>query len=131
MQLVVDASVAIAASHNPVGFARFNAHDLVAPPLLPVEATSVLHETAWRKEITLDRAKLMRDRVLNAPISIRSPTKLHRAAWDLADQLGWAKAYDAQYVALAQLLSCKLVTLDERLLRGVDRLGVALRPRDL
>jgi len=131
MQLVVDASVAIAASHSPIGFARFKAHDLVAPQLLLVETSSVLHEMAWRDEITSNRAQLMRDRVLDAPISIRSPSKLLTAAWDLADEMGWAKTYDAQYVALARLLDCKLVTLDERLIRGIERLDVALRPREI
>jgi predicted nucleic acid-binding protein len=131
MQLVVDASVAIAASHSPIGFARFKTHDLVAPQLLLVEASSVLHEMAWRKEITPTRARTMLDRVLGAPISIRSPAKLLKAAWDLADEMGWAKTYDAQYVALARLLDCKLVTLDERLIRGIERLDIAVRPRDL
>lgn len=131
MQLVVDASVAIAASHSPIGFARFKTHDLVAPQLLLVEASSVLHEMAWREEIAPTRARTMLDRVLEAPISIRSPAKLLKAAWDLADEMGWAKTYDAQYVALARLLDCKLVTLDERLIRGIERLDIAVRPRDL
>lgn len=91
MRLVVDASVAIAASHSPLGFARFKSHELIAPPLMPVEATSVLHEMAWRKELTPSRAELMRERVLKADIDIRAPTKLHRATWDLADEMGWAK----------------------------------------
>jgi predicted nucleic acid-binding protein len=131
MQLVVDASVAIAASHSPIGFARFKAHDLVAPQLLLVEASSVLHEMAWREEITKERGRVMLDRILEAPISIRTPATLLRAAWDLADEMGWAKTYDAQYVALARLLGCKLVTLDERLIRGTARLAIAVRPRDI
>lgn len=49
----------------------------------------------------------------------------------MADELGWAKVYDAHYVALARLLDCKLVTIDERLLRGVARLGIAVRPSDV
>lgn len=131
MQLVVDASVAIAASHSPIGFARFKAHDLVAPQLLLVETSSVLHEMAWRKEITPARAQTMLDRVVGASIGIRSPARLLKAAWDLADEMGWAKTYDAQYVALARLLNCKLVTLDERLIRGIARLDLAVQPRDL
>jgi predicted nucleic acid-binding protein len=53
------------------------------------------------------------------------------AAWKVADELGWAKTYDAHYVALAQLLKCRLVTVDERMLRGVARLKIAVRPREL
>lgn len=33
--------------------------------------------------------------------------------------------------ARARLLNCKLVTLDERLIRGIERLDIAVRPRDL
>jgi predicted nucleic acid-binding protein len=38
---------------------------------------------------------------------------------------------NAHYVALAQMLKCRLVTTDERLLRGVARLKIAVRPREL
>lgn len=129
--LVVDASVAVAACHTPLGFARLGGHDLVAPQLMLVEASSVLHEMAWRKEISQQRAKTMLDRLLKAPVEIQTPDGLIQAAWRVADDLGWAKTYDAQYVALAEMLACKLVTIDERLLRGVARLDVAVRPRDL
>ena len=129
--LVVDASVAVAACHTPVGFAGFRGHELAAPQLMLVEAGSVLHEMAWREEIAKPRAKLMFARLLKAPVKIRTPGGLIKAAWNLADELGWAKTYDAQYVALAKMLDCRLVTVDERLLRGVARLGIAVRPREL
>jgi predicted nucleic acid-binding protein len=96
-----------------------------------VEASSVLHEMAWREEITKPRAKTILARLLKAPVNIRGPAGLVQSAWRVADELGWAKTYDAQYVALAQMLDCRLVTVDERLLRGVARLGIAVRPREL
>lgn len=86
---------------------------------------------AWRKEISAERPKTMLARLLKAPVQIRTPDGLIEAAWRIADDLGWAKTYDAQYVALAQMLACKLVSIDERLLRRVTRLNVAVRPRDL
>jgi predicted nucleic acid-binding protein len=73
---------------------------------------------AWRGEITKPRAKTMLERLLKAPVEIRTPDGLVQAAWNVADELGWAKTYDAHYVALARLLKCQLVTIDERLLRG-------------
>jgi len=85
----------------------------------------------WRKEITAPRSKMMLDRLLKAPVQTRTPDGLIEVAWRIADDLGWAKTYDAQYVALAQILACKLVSVDERLLRGVARLDIAVRPRDL
>jgi predicted nucleic acid-binding protein len=129
--LVVDASVAVAACHTPVGFANLRGHELVAPELMLVEASSVLHEMAWRGEITKPRAGTMLARLLKAPVQIQRSDGLIQAAWRVADELGWAKTYDAQYVALAQMLDCRLVSIDERLLRGVARLDLAVRPREL
>lgn len=91
----------------------------------------MLHEMAWRGEITKPRAKTMLKRLLKAPVEIRTPENLIQAAWDVADELGWAKTYDAHYVALARLLKCRLVTIDERMLRGVARLKIAVRPSEL
>lgn len=64
--LVIDASVAVAASHSPVGLARIAKNRLVAPHLLTVEASSVLHEMVWRREIEPMRGRMMLSRVLAA-----------------------------------------------------------------
>jgi predicted nucleic acid-binding protein len=40
----------------------------------------------------------------------------------LTQALGWAKSYDAEYVALAQFLKCPLLTIDARLARGAAHL---------
>jgi predicted nucleic acid-binding protein len=45
--------------------------------------------------------------------------------------MGWGRTYDAEYVALATLLGCRLVTLDTRLRRGADRLGMVITPSEL
>ena len=129
--LVVDASVAVAASHSPIGLARLASHKLVAPHLLTIEASSVLHEMAWRREITPERGQLLLTRIVEAPIELMSPPGLTRVAWQVADEFGWAKTYDAHYVTLARLLDCRMVTIDERLLRGIARLGIAVRPREI
>jgi indolepyruvate ferredoxin oxidoreductase alpha subunit len=44
---------------------------------------------------------------------------LQRRAWELADQLGWASTYNAEYVALTQLQADAFVTLDAALARSV------------
>ena len=61
----------------------------------------------------------------------RRPEGLARAAWKVAERFGWAKTYDAEYVALAQILDCRLVTLDGALRRGADRLGFVVTPAEL
>jgi hypothetical protein len=57
--LVIDASVAIAACHTPVGFARFRGHEMVAPQLMILEASSVLHKMSWREAISKQHSKQM------------------------------------------------------------------------
>lgn len=57
--------------------------------------------------------------------------RLHERAWTLADELGWAKTYDAEYVALAQILDIPLLTVDGRLARGVAHLVPVVGPADL
>jgi predicted nucleic acid-binding protein len=87
--LVIDASVAIAACHTPVGFARFRGHKVVAPELMVLAACSVFHEMARRKETSKERAKQMLTRLLKDDIEILSPCGLTEAAWD--DELEWPR----------------------------------------
>jgi predicted nucleic acid-binding protein len=118
LKLVVDASVAVAAAATPLGFERLRSFELIAPPLLWIEADSVLHATSWRGELRAEQAHEMRVRLRAAPIAVDAPDGLPDAAWELADEMGWAKTYDANYVALARVRGCRLVTLDARLRRG-------------
>ncbi|MEA2234260.1 MAG: hypothetical protein QOD83_4076 [Solirubrobacteraceae bacterium] len=66
-----------------------------------------------------------------AAIERVEPKSLATDSWAVADELGWAKTYDANYVALARILDCRLVTLDARLRRGTARLGVVICPTEL
>ena len=64
-------------------------------------------------------------------VTERRPADLTSTAWQIAHEFGWAKTYDAEYVALAKILDCQLVTLDARLRRGTDRLGFVVTPAEL
>jgi predicted nucleic acid-binding protein len=129
--LVVDATVALSASGIADGFEEFAGQELVAPSLMWSEARSVLHELVWRGDVSADDADLTRMRLERCPVARRAHRRLGEEAWRLADELGWAKTYDAEYVALGVLLKCRVVTLDARLRRGAERLGIVVAPHEL
>jgi predicted nucleic acid-binding protein len=129
--LVLDASVAVAASYRDRGFEEFGDEPLVAPALMWSEARSALHELLWRGEVDPGDAATTRRRLESCPVERREPARLGDEAWRVADELGWAKTYDAEYVALARLLDCRLVTLDARLHRATNELGFVVSPSEL
>ncbi len=123
MTLVVDASFAVPACTTPHGFDRL-AEDLVAPHLLWPEVRSVLHRSAWRGLVTWDTARQAMMRLDRVPVSAVQPQALGSEAWAIADELGWAKTYDAEYLAVARLSRARLLTLDMRMRRAAERVGV-------
>jgi predicted nucleic acid-binding protein len=100
------------------------AHKLLAPTLLRSQTLSALHEAVERGEITTDVARDRLRRIRQMRIRLLGDAVLQRRAWDLADQLGWASTYDAEYVALTQLQADAFVTLDAELARSVEGIVV-------
>lgn len=129
--LVVDATVALSACGVEGGFDELGDEELAAPPLMWSEGRSALHELVWRRELAQEDAEVTRRRLEVAPISRRSPARLGEEAWRVASELGWAKTYDAEYVALGLLLGARVVTLDARLRRGAARVGIVIAPHEL
>jgi indolepyruvate ferredoxin oxidoreductase alpha subunit len=67
-------------------------------------------------------AEVARDRLAyvgRLPMRLLGDAVLRRRAWELADQLGWASTYDAEYIALTQLQADAFVTLNKGLARRV------------
>jgi predicted nucleic acid-binding protein len=117
-RFVVDASAVLHLASAEVEVAR--EHELLAPTLLRSQTLSALHEAVQRGEIP---AKVARDRLARIgrmPIRLLGDAVLRRRAWDVADQLGWASTYDAEYIALTQLQADAFVTVDTDLARSVE-----------
>jgi predicted nucleic acid-binding protein len=95
-------------------------HELLAPTLLRSQVLSALHEAVQRGEIPADVARERLARIGRMPIRLLGDAVLRRRAWDLADQLGWASTFDAEYVALTQLQADAFVTLDAGLARSIQ-----------
>src|SRR5919201_1180885 len=95
-------------------------HKLLAPTLLRSQTLSALHEAVQRGELPADVARERLTRIGRMPIRLLGDAVLRRRAWELADQLGWASTYDAEYIALTQLQADAFVTLDAELARQVE-----------
>jgi predicted nucleic acid-binding protein len=129
--LVVDASIAVGDCLSAAVLRTLGDEQFTAPPLLWPESRSALRVLAHRGDISREDARNGAERLETIPIQSRVPAGLGREAWRIADELGWVRAYDAEYVALASMLGCRLVTLDARLRRGADRLGFVVSPTEL
>ena len=127
--VVLDASAALhilAASTRFADSAPFH-----APRLLRSEVLSALHTQVWRGVLPRDAAGEMRHRLEELSLSLfADELQLHERAWSVADELGWAKTYDAEYVALAQILEMPLLTADARLARGAEHLVRIMAPAE-
>jgi indolepyruvate ferredoxin oxidoreductase alpha subunit len=117
-RFVVDACAVLFLAGEGIGVPA--AHKLLAPTLLRSQTLSVLHEAVQRAEIPAGVACDRPARIGRMPIRLLGDAVLRRRAWDLADQLGWASTYDAEYVALALLQADAFVTLDAELARSVQ-----------
>src|ERR687898_155203 len=121
-RFVVDASAVLHLAS--AGVEVPDAHELLAPTLLRSQTLSALHEAVHRGEIPADIARDRLAHIGRMSIRLLGDAVLRRRAWDLADRLGWASTYDAEYIALTQLQADAFVTLDADLARSVEGIVV-------
>ena len=117
-RFVVDAGVVLRLASQEAEVS--DAHELLAPTLLRSQTLSLLHEAVQRGELPADVAREQLARVGRMRIRLLGDAVLRRRAWELADRLGWASTYDAEYVALTQLQADAFVTLDAKLARRLQ-----------
>jgi predicted nucleic acid-binding protein len=121
-RFVVDAGAVLHLASEQIEVS--DAHKLLAPTLLRSQTLSALHETVRRGNLPADVARERLARINRMPIRLLGDAVLRRRAWEIADQLGWASTYDAEYIALTQLQADAFVTLDEKLARSVEGIVV-------
>ena len=116
--IVLDASAAIEwLLRSPVGvkidkriFAR--SESLHAPHLLDIEVAQVLRRYVREKMITSQRAQEALEDLAGLPLDRYPYDFLIPRVWELRATL---TAYDAVYVALAELLDASLLTCDRKI----------------
>jgi predicted nucleic acid-binding protein len=121
-RFVVDASAVLHLASAEIEIP--DTHTLLAPTLLRSQTLSALHEAVHRGEIPANVARDRLARIGKMPIRLLGDAVLRRRAWDVAEQLGWASTYNAEYVALTQLQADAFITLDLDLARSVQGIVV-------
>lgn len=91
------------------------ANDLIAPHLAVFEAANILRRHQLAELITADQAAQAHADLLALPIELWPYELLASRTWQLRTNLS---VYDGSYVALAELTSTPLATLDARISRA-------------
>ncbi|MFI5099893.1 MAG: type II toxin-antitoxin system VapC family toxin [Actinomycetes bacterium] len=94
-------------------------HQLLAPTLLCSQLLSRLYQSVRDGELTKKDAERQLDHVRALRLRQLGDRVLQRVTWKIADQLGWADTFDAEYLALTHLQTDAFVTLDKNLARAV------------
>jgi predicted nucleic acid-binding protein len=85
---------------------------VAAPALLDLEFANVLRGLLTKKSINESSAERALTEIAQAPIKRYGHQALLRRIWQLKSNM---TAYDAAYVALAELLGADLLTIDRRI----------------
>ncbi len=117
-RFVVDCSVVLELARR--GIEPPAGHELLAPTLLRSQTLSALHETVHAGGLPSEIARERLAWIWALPMRLLGDATLRRRAWKIADELGWADTYTAEYIALTQLQGDAFVTLDAELARRVD-----------
>jgi predicted nucleic acid-binding protein len=99
--------------------ARLRNEDLAAPELIDLEVTSALRGLLRGGKVSEFRARLALADLRRLPMRRTSHQGLVTRCWELRDNF---TAYDASYIALAEMLGATLVTTDARMSRVPQRL---------
>jgi len=117
-KFVIDPGVAIRLADE--GLEVPAEHQLLAPTLFRSQVLATLHEVVHRGDLSAAEARTRLDRIGRMPIRLLGDGVLRRRAWDIAERLGWASTFEAEYLALTQLQADAFVTLDADLARRAE-----------
>lgn len=91
---------------------RVTEGNLAEPHLMQIEAGNLIRRSAARGVVDLSMAQWALQRVVWLPLELLPFDILAGRAWDLRENL---TVYDACYVAAAERLGARLVTLDRKM----------------
>lgn len=95
---------------------------MLAPPLFRPEVTSTIRRWLFTSKVNDEYARDALRRSLRLPVLISDAGEaLQLRAFDIATALNRPRAYDSQYLALAEFNQCELWTADRRLVNAARR----------
>jgi len=92
---------------------------VIAPYLWAYEVTSVIRNQIHRGRLSLELGFEAFTAIHQLPVQLLQPDELHQRAWELAHRFDRPAAYDAHYLALAEMTGCPFWTADQRLFNVV------------
>jgi predicted nucleic acid-binding protein len=105
--LVVDANIVVEVTLERFGVEALDTlgdEQLIAPWLLWSEVPAALSAMIFRAEVSRELGESALGRLGTISVEPRHPDGLIAEAWCVAKGRGWAKTYDAEYLALAARL---------------------------
>lgn len=104
-----------------IDFFRHKNYRLVAPTLLAFEVTSSLRRLVYLKQISAEHGETAFQAFRRVAIRYSGRSdEVIQLAWHLSKSLDLPRAYDAAYLAVAQLSRCDFWTADKRLYNAVS-----------
>lgn len=126
MKLVVDSSAVVevllerTSEQTAKRLLGFTNEPVIAPALMWSEAMSALTMQVWKGSINADIGKSYLNYLFNAKITLQTADRFKDRAFEIARDMGWARTYDAEYCALADLEEATLVTADLRMMKSAQ-----------
>jgi predicted nucleic acid-binding protein len=131
--VIVDASVVVGlispAPYSEKAASRVRAlkeaqEELYAPALIEYEVCTALRQAVIHRTLTEEAATAAIDLIQAVGVQTIAPaSSLDELALAWAARLQHSKAYDAQYLALAEQMGCSLLTADRQLARAAHAAG--------
>jgi predicted nucleic acid-binding protein len=98
-----------------------NNNQIFAPTLLPFEIINVLYRYQRQGMFSPDTSNLAIQTALALPIELSHSKDLHTNAFRLAQKFDLSAAYDAHYLALAEMLGAEFWTVDKQLYNTLEK----------